>query len=254
MFAPLASGRIHFAGWYFIALLVFLMWASFRSRDRIARMTVLPSRARHFTSTMLVLTLVFVLAALVARAEWITLFPRVAPSLLQIGVGLATAIGLAACMRPLWLRAVAKGDRRIYFFTPSNGRELALWSGVSLCAGIGEETAYRGVLYILLLTLTHSPWAAAALGALIFAGGHAVQSLRSMVIIFFFSLAFQAIALWTGTLYVSMLAHVVYDVIAGFTYSRLAREMGYRPPGVAGAAPAGAAATTSAAETTGAGG
>jgi membrane protease YdiL (CAAX protease family) len=130
-----------------------------------------------------------------------------------------------------------KGDRRIYFFSPESPREKGLWVGVSLCAGIGEEIAYRGVLYILFLTLTHSAWAAALLAALIFAANHAMQSMRSMAIIFVFSFVFQALALWTGALYVSMIAHFVYDVVAGFTYSRLVRELGWRadiaPPAAA---------------------
>jgi len=244
VFVPLESGHIGLAGWYFIGLLVFLTWASLRSRKRIAAVATLPSRTRHFTSTMVVLALLFALALLVARVHGMTLFPRVIPTPLQIGVGLATAGVLAAGMAPAWRRAVAKGDRRIYLFSPATAKEKALWVGVSLCAGIAEETAYRAVLYVLFLTLTRSIWMAAVLGALVFAGNHAVQSLRSMVIIFFFSLIFQGLALWTGTLYVSMLAHFVYDVIAGLTYSRLVREMGYRAQGEPEPAVAPAAAAT----------
>jgi membrane protease YdiL (CAAX protease family) len=242
MFAPLASGRVGPAGWYFIGILLFFVWASYRSRKKIASMPKLPSRARHFSSTMVMLGLTLVLALLVARVQGIPLYPRVFPRPLEIAAGLAVAGILAAGMAPLWKRAVAKGDRRIYFFSPGDTQERALWIGVSLMAAVGEETSYRAVLYVLLLTLTGSTWAAAVLGALIFAGGHAVQSMRSMAIIFFFSLIFQGLALWTGALYVSMLAHFAYDVMAGLTYSKLAREMGYRAegmPGVASPAPLG---------------
>ena len=238
MFAPIENGRIGLAGWYLIGLLLFIVYASFRSRRRVAEMPKLPSRSRHFVSTLVMLVLLFMLALLVARVDWITLYPRVVPTPLQIGVGLIVAFLLAAGMRPLWRRSVAEGDRRIYLFSPQTGREKVLWIAVSLMAGIGEETIYRGVLYVLFLTLTHSAPAAAALSAIIFAGNHGIQSTRSMVIIFFFSLAFQALALWTGSLYVSMLAHFVYDVIAGLTYSRLTKEMGYQPPGPVAAATA----------------
>jgi len=236
MFVPIASGHIGFAGWYFIGLLVYLIYATFRSRKRIATMPKLPSRTRHFTTTLIVLGLIYVLTLLVARVDRITLYPRVMPTPLQIGVGLALAMVLAAGMRPLWRQSVAKGDRRLSLFSPQGGREKTLWIAVSLMAGIGEETAYRGVLYVLLLTLTQSPWAAAGLSALIFAGNHAVQSNRSMVIIFIFSLMFQALALWSGALYVGMLTHFIYDVIAGFTYSKLVREMGVHPEGTSQAA------------------
>jgi membrane protease YdiL (CAAX protease family) len=238
MFVPIARGTIGFAGWYFIGILTLIGWASFRSRKRIATMPTLPSRARHFTNTMIMLSLITLLALLVARVERMSLFPRTIPTPLKIGAGLAIAGVLAACMRPLWRQSVAQGDRRVYLFTPSNALERGLWIGVSLVAGVGEEITYRGVLYVLFLTLTHSPWAAALLGAAVFAAGHAVQSTRSMVIIFLFSLVFQGLVVWTGALYVAMLAHFVYDVIAGLTYSRLAREMGYQPPGAVGQATA----------------
>jgi len=231
MFQPLARGHIGFIGWYFIGLLVYLVFATFRARQRIARMPKLPTRTRHFISTIIVLGLLLVGALLVARVDGIPLFPRAWPTPLQAGVGLALALVLAAGMRPFWRRAVATGDRRLYLFSPTTPREKGLWIGVSLMAGVAEETVYRGVLYVLLLTVTRSPWAAAGLSALIFAGNHAVQSNRSMVIIFLFSLLFQALALWSGALYAGMLAHVVFDVIAGFTYSKLVREMGYRAQG-----------------------
>ena len=231
MFAPLASGRIGLAGWYFIGVLLFFVWGSYRARRKVAVMPRLPSRVRHFTSTILMLGLTLALALLVARAQGIRLYPPVFPRPLEIAAGLAVAAVLAVGMAPLWKRAVAKGDRRIYLFSPSDAKERALWIGVSFMAAVGEETCYRAVLYVLLLTLTGSTWAAAVLGALIFAGGHAVQSTRSMAIIFVFSLIFQALALWTGALYVPMLAHFAYDVIAGLTYSKLVREMGYRADG-----------------------
>jgi len=162
MFQPLARGHIGFIGWYFIGLLVYLVFATFRARQRIARMPKLPTRTRHFISTIIVLGLLLVGALLVARVDGIPLFPRAWPTPLQAGVGLALALVLAAGMRPFWRRAVATGDRRLYLFSPTTPRERGLWIGVSLMAGVAEETIYRGVLYVLLLTVTRSPWAAAA--------------------------------------------------------------------------------------------
>ena len=237
MFAPLESGRIGFTGWYFIGLLLFLTWTTFRGRHKVATMPVLPSRTRHFISSIIVLLLIGTLALLVARVHWMKVLPPIAPTPLQIGAGLAVAGLLAAGMSPFWRKAVKTGDRRIYFFSPETAREKALWVGVSLCAAVAEEIAYRGVLYVLLLTLTHSVWAASLLAALIFAANHALQSFRSMAIILVFAIVFQALAFWTGALYVSMLAHFVYDVVAGFSYGRLVRELGYRAD-IAPAAPA----------------
>jgi membrane protease YdiL (CAAX protease family) len=120
---------------------------------------------------------------------------------------------------------------------PSGAKEKALWTGVSMIAGFGEETIYRGVIFALLVTLTRSVWIAALGGALIFAVGHAFQSRQSMAIIFVFSLIFQALTIATGTLYVAMVVHALYDITAGFTYSHLGRIAGYRAEGAPGRAP-----------------
>lgn len=239
--APLPWG-VGPVGWYFIAIQVLMACLSFRSRGKVAALKTLPTRTRHFVSTLIIQGLLLGLSLLVAARLGITLFPRVAPSPLHVLVGVAVAAALAAMMYPMWKQAVAQGARRLYFFMPQGGKEKTLWVAVSLAAGFGEECAYRGVLYVLLTTLTGSPWAGALLSAAVFAGGHAFQSLRSMVIIFCFSLVFQALALWAGALYVAQLAHVLYDITAGIAYSRLGRAMGYRAEGEPGAAPAAPAA------------
>jgi membrane protease YdiL (CAAX protease family) len=235
---PLPYPNIGTIGWYFIGLQVLMAWMSFRSRGKVAALKTLPSRTRHFTSTLIIQGLLLTLSLLVAYKLGITLFPRVVPTPLHLVAGVAVAGLLASFMYPQWKHAVARGARRLYFFMPQGPKEKGLWVSVSLVAGFGEECTYRGVLYVLFCTLTGSAWAGALLSALVFAGGHAFQSLRSMIIIFFFSLVFQALALWSGALYVSMLAHALYDVTAGFSYSRLGRAMGYRAEGEPTAAPA----------------
>lgn len=217
------------AGWTFILLLLYLVWASYRGGKRVAQMATLPSRTRHFVTTIGFQLFLLSLTLVVARAKWVTLFLPRMPTLPQIGAGIATALLLALGMSPLWKRAVARRARRLHFFMPSGAKEKTLWAGVSLAAGIAEEAAYRGMLFLLMLTLTHSAWAAALLSAMFFAGSHAFQSRVSMAIIFGFALIFQGLALWTGTLYVSMLAHALYDVIAGFSYSSLGRRAGFDP-------------------------
>jgi membrane protease YdiL (CAAX protease family) len=228
MFAPLPYG-VSLAGWYFIGIQLVLVWFSYRSRGAVARMKALPSRTRHFATTIVMQVLYLSLSLLVARSYRVDFFPPRSPKPLAIAAGLGAAVVLAFGMYPLWRKAVLSRTRRIHFFTPKGARERVLWVGVSLAAGIGEEVTYRGMLFLLLWTLTGSPWTGAILSALVFAGGHAFQSKVSMVIIFGFALLFQALALWTGTLYVSMLGHVVYDIIAGFMYAKLARELGYVP-------------------------
>lgn len=211
----------------FILFHVQIAFQSWRSRARVAGMKVLPTRSRHFMSTIFTQVLMLGASLGVAFAFQFRLFPPVMPRVSDVLLGLLAAAALIAFMRPRWQAAVRKGDRRLYFFMPQGAKEKAWWTGVSVAAGIGEEITYRGVLFLLVLVMTKSMWIAALASAVIFAAGHAFQSRMSMLIIFGFALVFQALAIRSGSLYVSMLVHVIYDVAAGFTYSRLGRTMGY---------------------------
>jgi membrane protease YdiL (CAAX protease family) len=85
---------------------------------------------------------------------------------------------------------------------------------VSLAAGIAEETAYRGVLVVLLASVTASFVVAALLSAAAFAIVHYPQGAKSVGWVFAIGLVMQALVSATGTLYVAMGVHAVYDVTA----------------------------------------
>lgn len=200
---------------------------AWRSRATLAKLTVLPARSRHFRATVFTQVFLLFLSLVVAFAFGFRLFPPVLPRASDVLLGLAATVAMVLFMRPLWEAAVRRGDRRLYFLMPEGPKEKAWWVAVSVSAGFCEEITYRGVLYLLLTLLTGSGWVAAVLGALLFAGGHANQSRLSMIIIFFFALIFQGLAFRSGSLYVPMLAHALYDVVAGFTYARLGRRLGF---------------------------
>jgi membrane protease YdiL (CAAX protease family) len=48
-----------------------------------------------------------------------------------------------------------------------------------------------------------------------------------MSIIFGFALAFQALAWLSGSLYVAMAVHALYDVTAGLAYGAYGEKLGY---------------------------
>jgi membrane protease YdiL (CAAX protease family) len=225
---PLGLKHYVLAG-IFILLQAYIPWKAWRGRATVARLTVLPSRSRHFSSTIFTQAYLLFLSLTVAYAFGFRLLPPVMPPISDILLGLAAAAAMVLFMRPRWAAAVRKGDRRLYFFMPQGAKEKAWWVGVSAAAGFGEEVTYRGVLYLLLTLLTGNAWIGALGSALLFAGGHAFQSRLSMIIIF--ALIFQGLAYRSGSLYVPMLTHALYDVVAGFTYSRLGRRLGYLAEG-----------------------
>jgi membrane protease YdiL (CAAX protease family) len=105
-----------------------------------------------------------------------------------------------------------------------------MWVVLSLSAGIGEELAWRGVLPALLAMVSGSLILAIALSVTSFALAHAIQGPRSVLAIATIAAAFHALVFISGSLYVGMVAHFAYDVIAGFTYARFARDLGLLAP------------------------
>jgi membrane protease YdiL (CAAX protease family) len=199
----------------------------------------LPPFSQHVVSAVLQLTIFALVSLLVARAEGLELFPRALP---RPGAWLAGAVllGVAiAIMGPRWRRAVAEGRPILRLLSPRNGRERAFWVVASAAAGFSEELTWRGVQFALLAELTGQPWTAAGACAVMFAVAHAVQGWKATVAIVPFALAFQLLVLYTGSLYIAMLVHFVYDLVAGFSYGRLARELeALRSPGWPADAPA----------------
>ncbi len=187
------------------------------------------SRIRHFQSTAVMLWLFTVLSLLVARAESIDLFPSTLP-IGGVAAGLAMYVVAVLAMRPRWRRAVLKRTRIVHYFMPATPAERAWWIAVSVLAGVGEEITWRGVQTALGAALTGSYLAGSALTAIAFGLGHLNQGWRSAFVIALFSLGFQAIVAFSGSLYVAMAVHVAYDITAGLTCAKLGRDLGYQLP------------------------
>lgn len=56
-----------------------------------------------------------------------------------------------------------------------------------------------------------------------------VQGWKSSAIIFFFAMGFHGLVWLSGSLYVAMIVHITYDIIAGLNYGRLGRQFGVHP-------------------------
>lgn len=219
-----------FPGWYHLAwfgvaipALVIRGWWKLKRKER-----PLPKRMTHLRFTAFMLVLLTCLSLVVARAQWIELFP-IGTDHLARGVlaGLAMYFAAVAFMRPRWRRAVERRAPIVHLFMPDNAAERAWWIAVSVLAGVGEEITWRGVQTALLFGLTGSYWMAATASAISFGVAHFIQGWRSTAIIVVFALGFQAVVWLSGSLYVAMIVHVAYDITAGLTYGRLERALGY---------------------------
>jgi membrane protease YdiL (CAAX protease family) len=201
-------------------------YLAFKS-SRVIATRPLPPKPKHFATQVLTLAYFLAISMVVGRREWITLFPRQMPEPKFFLAGAAALVGLVVLMRPMWRDRVAQRARKVWLFMPRNPKERVLWICVSVAAGISEEVTYRGVMFGLLWRITGSAWAAALIGAAVFAISHFMQGAKGMAIIFGIALTFQMLAWFSGSLYVSMAVHALYDVAAGLFYGWYGERLGY---------------------------
>jgi membrane protease YdiL (CAAX protease family) len=203
-----------------------LPWAAFKSAWHV-RTVGLPPGERVWTSTIVMLALLFVLAWLVGRSfdydAWAV--PPLGPR-----AWLAAAGALAFCflLRALARALTPEAERRklaVFKLAPRTRKEWLLWTAAVVLASVSEEIAYRGVAMSILWYALGDPWLATAISALAFGLAHAVQGWRSVLIVTVFGLVMQALVLYTGTLVLAMLVHAVYDFVAGYAIAREAAAM-----------------------------
>jgi membrane protease YdiL (CAAX protease family) len=213
----------------FVHLVLFGLWLPYLAIKTAQRLKSrpYPPRKKYFVSVIVQLVAFGLFSYYIARDNWIPIFPRQMPAPKYWALGAATLVALVLFMRPMWRKAVEARGRRTWLVMPRDRTERLLWAGCSLGAGISEEITYRGVMFTLLWRITGSPVTAALVMAAVFGISHFLQGWKSVGIICGIALAMQGLAWLSGSLYVSMAVHAIYDVIAGLTYGKLGEELGY---------------------------
>lgn len=134
---------------------------------------------------------------------------------------LSTAL---TAMSVAWRYAGPEDRRFLNLLVPRKRAEFLVWMVLSLAAGLGEEMAYRAALPALLDSLGAPGVAGAMVSAAAFGLAHAVQGWRNTFIIFVAGLVLHGLVMATGTLWLAVAVHSLYDLIAGVTLSQLAGE------------------------------
>lgn len=219
-------GSISILGWAFVVFITLVVpWAVLRNRESALAMADIPLALR-FYAMLLPQVVLGVLALVTGFVEGIELFPARLPFPLSWFIG-AVFLGVALLLvRPHWRRSIEEDKPTWRLFAPTNRRERHMWVALSLSAGIGEELVWRGVLPELIARLTGSLAIGVGLSVASFALAHAIQGLKSVLAIAAIAAAFHALVFISDSLYPAMAVHFAYDVVAGFTYARFAREMG----------------------------
>ena len=218
---------VGFVGWLHLAFFgVLIPWSAIRAQ-KLIQSRPLPLRRKYFASVILQITFFALISIFVAKKSWIVIFPRRMPSLIAIGIGVVFLAVAIATGWPRWRKAILERKKIVALFMPTNRNERFLWVLISALAGFGEEITWRGVQTALLTRLTGSLIVAIVFAIVMFSIAHAMQGWQSVVVIAAFSAGFHLLVWLSGSLYVAMVVHFLYDLTAGFAYAHLARKHGY---------------------------
>lgn len=219
---PLGWSEIAFLVW----IVVLLPLAAARSGRRLRGAVHAVARRRLYIASIVQQLLFLAIALLVAWASGVRLFAGRAPGIADVMIGVA-AVGLGLLQLALGTRTRRRkgGERPVSFvIAPRTRGEYALYVLLCIAAGIGEETTYRGLLFLIILALTGNWWAAAAISAALFGLAHLAQGARASLVVMAFGFVAQLVVRATGGLWVAMGAHAAYDIIAGLWIGALARR------------------------------
>jgi hypothetical protein len=216
---------INFASqFYLFFLLVILPFAAIRGARRFnapapadgaPRKRPIPTRTMMFANTSVMLTVLFALAWFTARSFGgfqIFAVPQLGAREALAGIAaLAIIVGLMPVSR-LMRTADELRNAPVNRMMPQGSRETAIYSLMSVIAGISEEAVYRGVLMQVLWYMLGNPWLAVFIAATAFAVVHGIQGWKSALLVFVIACLMHALVWFTGTLVIAMAVHAIYDL------------------------------------------
>lgn len=236
-FPPLTPLTVDAQSVLFVFLvLVVLPVGAVRSRSTIAKgarprtggRSRPPRRSDVLTRALVVQLLLFTMSFVVARHERMDLWSWTGLRPVNVGIAIGALTLLLVLGALSWQLRTPEERRTLWMrhLLPRTSAQWALWLVLSLAAGVAEETAYRGVLVVLLASVTASFVTAVLLSAAAFALVHYPQGPKSMGWVFAIGLVMQAVVAGTGMLYVAMGVHAVYDVTAAIRAAGKFKEDG----------------------------
>lgn len=218
--------------WLFVlcvgCVMPLMAWRSSRKVESVAE---LPPRMRLYASIAVTQTVLLAFAWTTARFQGIELFPVPEIHLSDAAIGVAWVAIKSLRLWSVLRRPEAASRRRVgRHLAPRSSREVAGYVGLLTITAVAEEAAYRGVLFQLGLYATGSWWIAALVSAAVFGLTHLTHGRRPAVVAGIIGFGNQVIVLLTGSLWVVIAAHFVYDVVAGLAVGRAGRAAEAKEP------------------------
>jgi membrane protease YdiL (CAAX protease family) len=226
---------ISLLGWAHLIVFGILIPMSAIRAQKLIQGRPFGARRRYFRAILIQLVAFALFSIWVAQQNWIELFPRQMPPGRAILAGLVFLILAVGFGWTRWEKAILERKRVVALFMPVDNVERVMWLIAAALAGFGEEITWRGVQTVLLTRLTREVLVAIAIAIAMFSIAHAIQGWKSVGVIALFAAGFHVLVWMSGSLYIAMVVHFVYDLIAGFSYAYLGKKHGYEIPGVPGA-------------------
>lgn len=205
---------------YLCVLLPFLAW---RSARRIGSNLAPVSRPRAYVSTAFQMGLNFWLAYLATRTSNINLYPSVTLGLREYAIGAAALLILLSSFFVGIRRQ--KTSAATQWLAPQTAGETLLFLFLIALTAFVEESSYRGAAFQLFSRLFNNQPLAALAAATAFGLAHRVQGRRAVFVTILHGVFDQIVVHLTGTLYVMMAVHFLYDLVAGLVLSRYAKPV-----------------------------
>ena len=117
---------------------------------------------------------------------------------------------------------------KLRYMCPQNSHDYRYFIPVSITAGIVEEFLYRGFAFWYLAHFMPI-WAVVVVSSLAFGLAHSYQGVSGMVRVTLIGLAFGAFYVWTGSIWLPMLAHAILDVVQGAAIVEVFRKSDSSP-------------------------
>lgn len=117
----------------------------------------------------------------------------------------------------------AKSFGKLVHFLPRTDREYRNFFGLSITAGIVEETIYRGFVFWYLAQVMPL-WAVVVVSSIAFGLAHSYQGVAGVVRVTLIGLVLGAFYLLTGSIWLLILGHALLDILQGAMLVEILRE------------------------------